>query len=493
MISNTILESHSVLSLLSNLNGDGLTVRPSCEGPLNELVTISTNGLHAAFTRFETSADTTHFIELFRDRLTPNNKMIQSAMVARDHQAVMDESVKLVSKVMANTLDLTQRLVLPLIEEILVNMEDYLNNEHLGRAIALNITEVVYNEIWSSNELQGLVAKYDRSFNQSMSDINLRRLGIHADRSTDEILDLCLTGSTGLDTLIKAWLEKHKDIVVEVYLVNFADGTTSQEWLTTDIVAKDRVLAYFLLARGLSKNIGDNINLTLNEYNALMSNAVHGSGNLVKHHMSARNANFNQDTLVLHYPKSGLEASRSRANEAVILVNPDVYKKYLEEGGTPESIMGSYLSDRVKTVSALLENAVEYERQWNIRANVILRDSKHIKDSNIRRVLQENITKVINNSEDEIYTRFTKASMHSLLAEKVHDINNISIHNLETIVTDVVCDVLFADTEVRTLIREMKEISNAEPDLEPSEVATIAIIEMVTNWIVSQMIVEKVA
>src|SRR5699024_9494816 len=105
-------------------------------------------------------------------------------------------------------------------------------------------------------------------------------------------------------------------------------------------------LIAFLLARGLNLNTDDNINLTAAEYDYRMSLITNYCAMVVKRAIARNISADKNDRVVMRYPPQGQELSYDRPDQGIIVVNKNVYTKFLNEGGSPEAIMGSYLVDR---------------------------------------------------------------------------------------------------------------------------------------------------
>ena len=485
MISKSVYESTSVSDLVKNLISAGVKLDLACDGPLNELVRCASPGNIATF-----MSDVGHNFasqELINLAINDDGDVIKS-----EHTTIINAGVELISNSMRSVKLITQQQALPLIEEIVANIEEKINASEPNRGIALSVKPITYSDIWKSSHLNALISSYDKPYHE-ISKYYEENFSQHPERNLQQLAELVKTGASGYDALITQWLDEGGMAEIETaYTDHFMIGGKRGELPGVhDIKEKDRHLAIYLLAVGLQKDIDSTVRVSAGEFKLRMASLAHGAGHAMNRIIANDIKMVKEGRMVYAYPPASLESNIRRADEAVIPVNKVLYDRWLSEGGDVDTLMGCYLNGRELTIATINAKAGYKAELWRKRAKMIVMDSIHLRDAEIRDEIVNSITQIINNSEEEIYQRFTKASMHKALKMMSRKINKMDLSDVYDTVKDMVCSILFADTSVKMFINEMEAIAKVNPDLEAREIATMAEIEIMAIYLMEQITVIK--
>jgi hypothetical protein len=167
-----------------------------------------------------------------------------------------------------------------------------------------------------------------------------------------------------------------------------------------------------------------------------------------------------------------------------LIVNGDVYTQWLSEGGTPETLLGASVTDREMGFGSLIEKRDQYESSWKYRMTVV-RSAQNSKEfSVVLGALRDALTKCINDLPDDQLKAGSRGDLHVRLAAALENvyINDVAGDSIYRTVRKLVCGILFANRDVRSILDNMEGVAKIHADLDVREVALLATIELLTKW-----------
>lgn len=175
-----------------------------------------------------------------------------------------------------------------------------------------------------------------------------------------------------------------------------------------------------------------------------------------------------------------------------VIVIKDTYDKFLENGGCPEAIYGAILSD-VKTGldQSILNKKDLYIDRWD----------KYVSDLTIERQLGSLNTHriayklvllgIINDhmSEDvkESIPEEIMDNLDTVINDYIHNTKNEDLFNVAFIAEDIFSNVLFRHTNTKEFLGYMKQYAIMDPNINPKVAATYASMDLVTDYLLTQI------
>lgn len=181
-------------------------------------------------------------------------------------------------------------------------------------------------------------------------------------------------------------------------------------------------------------------------------------------------------------------------DQYTVLVDEEMYNKFLQEGGSSEAVLGILLDPPGQlpnkyTVDYMLDSKEMYKNMWEQRANLI-RYKEVDNNLNRYRVCYSMVLSDINKN--------IPGSVRDLIKMDQDEINNKLPEFLNTLDKSVLCDVTLASREIigRFLLPDTKfysytgsmlDYKKLNPELEPNEAASYATIDLILDYLLDQI------
>lgn len=475
MISQKTTES--VMPIVANLRAAGKFVTEASDTPLAELVRA---GISATTYVKSTQPNAKMYYDtIWEDSI----KSGPDGLVG--HDIAMDEIVAAAVDTVNANLNIARNEAMPTVKEIYAVYSKHMEELDIDAKSPVVIMPNIYSEVWGSPYLDGLVSRFvDVPLDVAEFPMALPSL------SGEEIHAMIRTGIASFDVQIKVWLNNlPADKLVNTYNKTFVNKSVSvghqigsQHVVNGSNLDRNDLLMIFLIATGFEDNIPDGVNMPLEMLQLHMSKMREQAGRALAIELLRRERDVANEVLVYQVSEPDINSKRT------VRVNNDVYLKYLKNGGTPESIYGAVINDGPKTVTALVDNAEKNAKTWNSfqilqnqrvaaqvytaqRDSVLYAISKYIVSSD---------PESLPTAKDALQVRLRKVVGEC--REKDFDVEIVAVRN-------IVCDVLYANTNSKKLLLAMDAVEEANPSLEPREVALYATIDLVAQWVAGQMVV----
>lgn len=408
------------------------------------------------------------------------------------HHLTLSNFTQMAKGAVERTVHLTKSVALPVIDEIVVGAEARLNEVGAGAGLALNVIADTQSNILLNPTLISAIEPF-----QSVAGMDTQTVNVHDPRTPEQLVELIRVGYDDFDNEIQAWLGAHlsADIISNIYEKVFS--VSSKTTYISNVFGNGpdsypEALICFLLARGLTLSTDENINMSAADYDIAMALVSNYAAVTVQCGMLRYKSADKNDRVVMRYPPRGQELSFDRPEQGVIVVNQSSYERFLEQGGTPEVIMGSYLTDRQTDASRLLENRDQYITQYNARVLKARSDSRIRVITSMRRYLEEKVAAEIvatgNSVEEQGFWKgvtIDQAVAQSILRRCIDNMQLEDLDDMYSTVRDIILDVFFEETDVRKLIQLIDENSKDSPD-DIQSAANLAIVDYIVDWFMHQ-------
>lgn len=310
------------------------------------------------------------------------------------------------------------------------------------------------------------------------------------------VLEICNLGNDRLSAMVRDWLQfAPENLIKNVLLANFTNMSNIEETGAyvfsqhslrrgNQAMAMHISLAVWLIANWLKANVKPtHESVSLAGYQDYMQYMTDASGATLKVALENMANQITGDVMVLSVFPSSKQ----------IWLHDGLYRKYLEMGGRSEALLGMIVSGKTYYASGLiLENQATLIDSWNSYVNfrsanalVDLRDNFRSWVISYMSVAVSNLTEIEKEYEaehpglvDRIMVEVQKQVDH--LGHRLHeDIAHTALH--------VVAGARFFYTSSYTILSEMVQIARLNPQIDPTEAATAAVIAYIAEYCYSQI------
>lgn len=394
------------------------------------------------------------------------------------HNLALDTLVEEAKKRIAGQLMVARNEVAPLQEAIynkavaiLEAPEDYADSAQF-EIIEYTLPDVVRNDSFTT-----LIKEFETAFIEPVGNaFNLPLI------TAAEIVERCKTGFRGLDSDVELWLaSKGDDFINSVWIDFFSSTLDSDSRLAVDKLTGevDKCLAVFLLTRNLLENVIADSNMDATTYKSKLSTLRNLAGFTLCKIINQYN-NYLQNNVIV------LVVSGTK-----VKVLKETYVKWLEEGNQVETLFGMVLTNKdsinvTSTSTKLTESRDKYLQSWNDFISVRKAIRKENRMQEVRNAILQAFNEEIspNNGVYKVENPHKAYSDFKSLLRKVHD---SKFENLNDVILHLITDVLYPNSKVYFILSRMDYHVRSKSASTPREAATLATIELVTDWVCEQI------
>lgn len=406
---------------------------------------------------------------------------------APEHELAQVDFVEKGAAVAAVNLDLGKNVVVPKVLDI-INRTMELAQMNASRSLNnIAVVPAHYSTIYSNPNVLALVEPFaEVAFEDYQPRAVLTRMP-----TLEEATAWMTTGSSAIDADVLELLKRNPNLplqAVDGMFINYSHALKPFNVQVNPYHAdEDRLVAIFLIARRLLSDIPDFAALSLNDHRSVLASILSQSAAGINGIIRIRERSSTLNTLIRSFPSADASATVGNGNEIIIYVNGDVYSRWLNDGGTPETIMGSFISDRETGYQALIDKKSTYETTWNQHLKI---RSAYISEERFNRTAFALRTVLVAAIDAHDEPTLSKEILRNRMVELLSDFSVRHLDQFSGYIRDIVCKLFFAHTNVLMLLREMDGIKAANPEMPMDEVATLAVVEFIAEWFSVQMTAE---
>tara|TARA_B100000929_G_scaffold72249_1_gene55475 strand:- start:2811 stop:4268 length:1458 start_codon:yes stop_codon:yes gene_type:complete len=436
------------------------------------------------------------------DNLPEVEERILKGSAAKDpmggcrHDIVMDEMVDVIAETVRNNLDLARNTINPIVKDVAQEVEEYLQDAESVHKTHVSVVPVNYKAIWNSPVLSEMVARYSET---ALREVNLR-VGIPYEVDRDELLELAKTGASRFDQEVEEFFAQlSDDTIVSTWYAIFGADPAGRARVLNDVIRSgsvlsnrdgiDRALLTHLFCRKLIQDPPEGVKMGLEEYRAYIADILSQSGRVINSIMKRREANIQRRQLVEIWPMSREMLGKELIE---IRVNGDVYGRWLEQGGEPDAIIGSFVTDQERSYTALLDGVVRYAKEWERQARVLGTTQRLNRFNHAVDGMRLAIARQINELDEERLV-VSREILHRRLEENLSNLYGDFYNNIFVYARKMVCDTIFPHTLGLKILCAIDNVANDYPDIDVREAALLATIEIVSLWVAKLCKVDRVA
>jgi hypothetical protein len=174
------------------------------------------------------------------------------------------------------------------------------------------------------------------------------------------------------------------------------------------------------------------------------------------------------------------------STDNTITVNSDVYRQWIEAGGTNEVLYGNLLAKPVLgTISSINERAGDLLAAWNkhsvyvasAEANRRFERVKQFLSMHFHRQLSEDTDETNLGNAHEVYQRFL---------DELDTVREGELECIPTLALRLVCKARYPHTSAFVILDGINTAMRANPQLDPREAAAISMSKYIGTWVASQ-------
>lgn len=416
----------------------------------------------------------------------------KDAMGACTHDVVMDELVEVISQTVRNNLDLSRNQINPIVKEVALDTEEYIRDAQAIHKTHVSVVPVHYAAIWNSPVLSEMVARYQET---ALRNVDLR-LEIPGATDRDALLVLAKTGASRFDEEVEEWMAGlDESTLLHAWHSVFGNSRVRE---LRNVVSSfkaspengrgDIALLVHLWARKLLQDPPEGVSMGLEAYRAYVSDILAQSGRVLVAVQDQREKNIQLRQLIFSWPTS---PSQIGQHPIELLVNGDVYGQWLEQGGEPDAIIGSFVTDQQRGFTALLENGERYAKEWERQSRVLGTTQRMKRFNHGVEGLRQAIARQINELDDDVLV-VSREQYHQRLEQGLKTLKNNFHQHIYVVARMLVCNVLFPHTHGLEILTAIDQAAEDHPGIEVREAALLATIEIVSAWVVKLCKVEGV-
>lgn len=364
----------------------------------------------------------------------------------------------------------TRNTAKPIIAEIIEQVEEYVRDEERPTEI-YSIVPLEATAAWGSNHIINALADGEARPSNVESQYLPRTAPAH-------LAEHIVTGMAEFDRLFADALHDCGMTIEDVFESVFGN---SQYTIPTPTYANTNlILLQFMLVSVLFNKPWEGVGIGSSSYKLLMTDLLLATRNNAA--FARRNYENDVKNRRLVYTIDSVASQ--------VIVNGEVYDKFLDAGATPEVLIGMALDksgDTPLTFDSLLEKKGRLLRVWEgYHANVQQRKN-NLRLTCIKDGLHNAIMSVIKNHDEGILNpEDVENILVNRLKARLERVQKGDLDDLGILCGDVACDVLFPHTPTKYILHRVGQIMTEEK-VNGKEAAARVQIEYICNWIASAL------
>jgi len=312
--------------------------------------------------------------------------------------------------------------------------------------------------------------------------------GTYPDPDPLYLAEVIKSGSDKIDERISAFISSQSDgYLASVYSAMFNGNLAANGRLQLFSRTQNGELTFapnrlnvhhcavaYLLAKGMINKSPEGVRMSQKDYEYQVSTLIAQAGRRLCRAIEMRKEDLRTGFLILD-PAVG--------NRTVIVVNGDVYDKFLRDGGTPEIVIGTVQMDGDNFLPGVVARAEEALRTYRkYEAELIERhDASFV--SRIKSALNHQIMELVRNTPDEELSRSRQECVQEL-REHLRLVGRQELDNLWVLIRRLVCHILYPHSDALKILTSFDEVAGRLPDANSNLVEYHVLLNYVLDYLV---------
>lgn len=408
----------------------------------------------------------------------------RNVMSVPEHDVTMEEIAPIVAQAIGAVMSIARNQVNPMVRSVVTTVEKRLDEEGSVADVPMEVVPQYHHGIWRNPVLGDMVSRYEETLQPSSSIFPLAIGMVEVD-----LMAALKTGIGDLDkdiqTLVGAVGDAGlRDLWDQFFANTDRSRNLNQQLDHVSIVAPYQLILVHMLAVHYGESVPDTENVDLDEFRNYTTTLRVASGRLIARRIALLDRAIATKQMVIRFPSE--DAIRSLTNEGMslrIVVNHMVYKRWLEEGGCPEILLGSALSDQNTNYQGLLNDAERYKKTWMDHERMVRLARRNKVFNSLQNYIGLAVAKEINDIDLETVPH-TRESMHADLTTHIGHMCATDVENLYETVRHILCNTVFKHTDALSILTEFDRLAaQCDEKDDMREVATLVAINYATDWV----------
>ena len=398
-----------------------------------------------------------------------------------EHDIVLEGLVDKVFAVIDQRTQITRDRAIPMVSSIIAGLNKVYNLS-FTEANVFTIQELGLPPGISSEVVSRLIGTY--------ADSKYPRVPIDSSSPNSQVRLACENDSVGaseqlVEVFNKLYVDKSEGLLGDSNTLD--DAVRMLFWNASDMVPSyesARLLALQLMVADLLLN-AEELPSGISGYSTAINNFLQGEAAYAAKQLkiveSYRDSQLARKQLIAGVDNYGL----------VIKVNADVYRAWLEMGGTAEALIG-YVAEKAPLeghYDAILDNLSKYTECYNVHklklCDAVEANQLTIYKKNLPFQLQSALI-------EDGFTQEQVTGIVNACADDIKGISTVVGERFYMSVLHIVSEFVYPGLEVAKIAREMNRIATAIPGISPAQANELVMGDMLLDYIASQLVVTRV-
>jgi len=386
--------------------------------------------------------------------------------------SVCGETLHEASNIIANgvqtAIGATRTVVKPAIEKVIQTIQDEVNLK--SKPIdPIEIVDIHLLPQWDHFVVKRLLDRY-----KNLSGTVMRRSEIPRMEKPENLDQILTSGSAEVDNLFNSLLKETGLTLSQLFNSIFHEGEDIGQWPKDWYLNRNKILAQLLFVAIASENPWIGSGMSKPAWGALFNGLANALGGLASDMMARHERDLKSKNMVI--PGAGDR----------IYVVGELYSQWLDEGGTPEILIGLGISKNWSRsgYDELLTHKEEYLRAWRgwHTAQQYREESRRL--STIRNTTYHALSTLVSDA-DPSFLRTSKSQLIDLVAKAANSLEPQDCECLGEKLVEIVCDTVYPHYPAKRLIQRTDELIRRGED--PAVAQGIAIGEYINDWLTAQV------
>lgn len=433
---------------------------------------------------------------------TMKNNVHGNTLDSSYYDMKIDELSDMIATGVTATVSKARTVCIPLINEVQDRVLKVVNEYSDNLITNIAIDEVGIGQILERDDVYDYFEEY-KAVKTNIDRITGAKSLPH--KPVEEMLNYIDSGDDDINQLMLGFATANQESMAILFDAVFTQENGAQANLNPievyrmakDLFA-DEELAHAMMvihyvAVGLKDDIPDGVNSSLAVYEASIETISRVFGAYAFNILKAyRDTMENKDLFPYGLPK--VDNRNFRVNSRIsIRVNKDVYANFLSEGGTPEVIYGSMVSDRTDSFTQLIARKDEFETAYY----KFVANNRATATSDRLALYRATINDIFYAlADDETYSSQIRQDKDVFI--RMHDhlkrLGADDISNPESFykyLRRMICHTIYPDDPmIESLISNIDNYE-ADDNLSPSDIAGMVAVEIIVDWLTKQVVVTR--
>lgn len=461
-----MLSNHSVeqgVAVAQMLGERDIGLRAKTDSPLAQLVALTKLGALS-----DTHEPTDHAMMLMNQ--PKSDEFAEGFAFARDGLA------RSVASHMSMAKNVVSPAVATLRNYVVSEVERVVNSTKLDYSVSpLEMPEPLHND-----SLQTAIARQTSGTSlMPERQVKLKTLPVQ------EIYELMAPGSGEFDSSVRLWISTLGDeFFSNVYNSFFSEDaglTPGSSWnweqaLGDYKTGPDAALAVYLLAQRLEAEVPEGVTIPLNDFKVILNEYRQAAVETLTRAILDNENSLKNGILVLEYN------SRTKT----IVVNGEVYRRWLETGGTPEILAGALISGNAGyTVAGIDESKAKYADLLSEHMTMLSVKRQSNSFDIFKRALREgylsSMLQTTTEESDMVVSPGWRQNADDAFERELALLGPVDMEDVAGVCMRVLCRSRFYYTDAEFFLQSMINAAKAKPGIDAREAGLVAMIAYVSR------------